>query len=232
MKHLFFLSLLALLSFTGCTEIEMPLSVTPPPVTDRAVLIEKLTGVSCVNCPRGDAAVKDIKSEFEGKVFSISIHGDDSFTVPIKDASRFDFRTQVGKDIESGFTFLGKPSAVINRVPFNNNAFANPSIGQWRAAVEKELNKPHVISLFAAVDYDENEKRIQLDVTAIPLIDMDGIYTISVYLTQSGIVDAQLNGNTTERDYVHDNVLLDMMTSFSGDLLGRDLKKDNEIRKR
>lgn len=214
----------------GCTEIDVPLTDPPIPVTDRAVLIEELTGVSCTNCPKGAAALKAIEERFPGKVYAVGVHGI-LLSEPVKDRSRYDFRTQAGRDLESSFTFLGKPAAVINRVPFSETFMGNPLTGQWQAAVERELQKPHVLTILAAVNYDEEDRRIQLDITGIPLQDLEGLYTISIYLTESGIIDAQQNGNMIEDNYTHNHVLMDMMTSTNGDVFGTDLKKDEAVRR-
>ncbi len=217
--------------FTGCTEIQM--SFTDPPIPDngRAVLIEELTGVSCVNCPKGASALKDIETEFPGKVFSVGIHGI-LLSEPVSGRSRFDFRTPEGRALETSFTFLGKPSAVINRVPFNNSFMGNPATGQWFAAVRSELLKPHVLNLLAGVRYDDVSRKIDLDVTAIPLVDLDGLYTISIYLTESKIIDAQQDGNIIRDDYEHNHVLMAMMTAVNGDVLDSNLKKDALIQRK
>lgn len=231
MKKFFsFLLLVWIGGIIGCTEIDMPLTDPPIPTTDRAILIEELTGVSCVNCPKGAAALKAIEEKFPGKIYAVGVHGI-LLSEPVKDRSRYDFRTQVGRDLETSFTFLGKPAAVINRVPFSETFMGNPLTGQWQAAVERELQKPHVLTLLAALNYNEEERRIQLDITGIPLQDLEGLYTINIYLTESAIVDAQQNGNMIEDDYVHNHVLMDMLTSSNGDVFGTDLKKDQNIRR-
>jgi len=232
MKHFIypiFVSILIL--FIGCTEIEMPLTDPPIPDNGRAVLIEELTGVSCVNCPKGAAAVKDIEARFPDKVFAVGLHGI-LLSAPVTGRSRFDFRTPEGAALETSFTFLGKPSAVINRVPFSNTFMGNPATGQWLAAVERELQKPHVLNLLAGVKYDDISRKIDLDVTAIPLINLDGLYTISIYLTESKIIDAQQDGNIIRDEYEHNHVLMAMMTAVNGDVLDSNLKKNALIQRK
>lgn len=214
----------------SCTEIPVEISDPVIPDSDRIVLIEELTGVSCVNCPKGSASLDNILAKFSGKVVAVGLHGG-LLTEPIKNKSKYDFRTQQAVDLTKFFNPIGKPAASVNRVPYDDFSFTNLIPDLWEADVLKELNKPHVMNLLLDVKYDQADRRIEIEVAGIPLENLAGNYNISIYLTESEIVDAQASGNVFIDNYVHKHVLREMLTNFDGDNFGNDLKKDAIIRK-
>jgi hypothetical protein len=102
----------------------------------------------------------------------------------------------------------------------------------WHAEVVKELQKPHQMNILLDSDYNESSRTIDLDVSVIPLVDLAGNYNISVYLTESKIIDAQSNGSVYIEEYEHKHVMMDMMTRFDGDSFGTDLKANDVIKKK
>jgi hypothetical protein len=229
-----FIFVIVAITIYSCNEIMLNIEDPVIPESDRVVLIEELTGASCPNCPKGSAAIEFILSQFPGKVAVVGIHGD-FLSQPIKDKSKYDFRNQKAKDLENWLKpWYGKPAATTNRIltedPQEPYAISSPDL--WYAEVAKELQKPHQMNILLAVDYDENKRTIDLDVTAIPLVDLAGNYNISVYLTESDIIDAQSNGSEYVEDYEHKHVLMDMMTNATGDSFGTNLKANDVIKKK
>lgn len=229
-----FIFVIAAITIYSCNEIMLNIEDPVIPESDRVVLIEELTGASCPNCPKGSAAIEFILSQFPGKVAVVGIHGD-FLAQPIKDKSKYDFRNQKAKDLENWLKpWYGKPAATTNRILTEDDqepyAISSPDL--WYAEVAKELQKPHQMNILLAVDYDENKRTIDLDVTVIPLVDLAGNYNISVYLTESDIIDAQSNGSEYVEDYEHKHVLMDMMTNATGDSFGSNLKANDVIKKK
>lgn len=229
-----FIFVIAAITIYSCNEIMLNIEDPVIPESDRVVLIEELTGASCPNCPKGSAAIEFILSQFPGKVAVVGIHGD-FLAQPIKDKSKYDFRNQKAKDLENWLKpWYGKPAATTNRILTEDDqepyAISSPDL--WYAEVAKELQKPHQMNILLAVDYDENKRTIDLDVTAIPLVDLAGNYNISVYLTESDIIDAQSNGSEYVEDYEHKHVLMDMMTNATGDSFGSNLTANDVIKKK
>lgn len=229
-----FIFVIAAITIYSCNEIMLNIEDPVIPESDRVVLIEELTGASCPNCPKGSAAIEFILSQFPGKVAVVGIHGD-FLSQPIKDKSKYDFRNQKAKDLENWLKpWYGKPAATTNRIltedPQEPYAISSPDL--WYAEVAKELQKPHQMNILLAVDYDENKRTIDLDVSVIPLVDLAGNYNISVYLTESDIIDAQSNGSEYVEDYEHKHVLMDMMTNATGDSFGTNLKANDVIKKK
>lgn len=229
-----FIFVIAAITIYSCNEIMLNIEDPVIPESDRVVLIEELTGASCPNCPKGSAAIEFILSQFPGKVAVVGIHGD-FLAQPIKDKSKYDFRNQKAKELENWLKpWYGKPAATTNRIltedPQEPYAISSPDL--WYAEVAKELQKPHQMNILLAVEYDESKRTIDLDVSVIPLVDLAGNYNVSVYLTESDIIDAQSNGSEYVDDYEHKHVLMDMMTNATGDSFGSNLKANEVIKKK
>ena len=222
--------LLSMVLIMGCEEIPIKLADPVIPKSDRVVIIEDLSGASCPNCPKGNTAIDNILTKFPGRIAAVAIHGD--FLSKPTAKSKYDFRNPKAKDLENWFKpWFGKPSASINRVPDENDIIMIGIPDQWQAAIEKELQKPHVLNIIPEIKYDKNTRKIELEIAAIPLQNLDGNYNISVFITESNIIDAQTNGAVIVENYNHKHILRDMMTKFDGDALGASLKKNDIIRK-
>lgn len=207
---------------TTCTEIPIELKDPIIPESERVVLIEELTGASCPNCPKGSAAIENILAKFPEKVVAVGIHGD--FLSKPTAKSRYDFRNPKAKDLENWFKpWFGKPSASINRVTDETEALMIDLPDLWQAAVEKELQKDHQMNVLMQVSYDPSARRVDVEIAAIPLVNLPGTYNISLYLLESGIIDAQSNGSVIIEDFTFNHVLRDMLTRFDGDSFGNDL---------
>jgi hypothetical protein len=189
-----------------------------------------LSGASCPNCPKGSTAIDNILKKFPGRVAAVAIHGE--FLSRPTAKSKYDFRNPKAKDLENWFKpWFGKPSASINRVPDENDIIMVSIPDLWQSAVEKELQKPHVLNIIPEIKYDKNTRKIDLEVAAIPLQNLDGNYNVSIFITESNIIDAQTNGAVIIEDYNHKHVLRDMITKFDGDVFGSALKKNDILRK-
>ncbi|MCZ2338104.1 MAG: Omp28-related outer membrane protein, partial [Chitinophagales bacterium] len=218
----------------SCNEIPVVIGDVSLPDTDRVVLLEELTGASCPNCPKGTAAVEAILDNYPDKVAAIAIHGD-FLSDPIKGRSKYDFRNPKAKDLENWFKpFLGKPCATVNRIDLNDpdQRYATAVTGKWQSMVETELNKPHQVSLLMETNYNPSNRALEIDITVIPIADINGSFSISVFLTESHIIDAQINGSNILDDFEHNHVLRDMPTKFDGDLLGTDFKRGQSFKKK
>ncbi|MBK9735846.1 MAG: Omp28-related outer membrane protein [Saprospiraceae bacterium] len=154
------------------------------------------------------------------------------FFDPIIGKSKYDFRNPKAKDLENWFKpWYGKPAASVNRVPTSDvtEPYANSNPDLWQAEVEKELVKDHQLNIILKSDYNEASRVLELDMAAIPLVNLSGNYNISIYLIESKIIDAQTNGANIDLNYTHNHVLRDMITKFDGDAFGTDLKKGDII---
>lgn len=213
----------------SCEEIPVIIPDYSPPETGKTVLIEDLTGVRCPNCPRGAAALENILAKYEGKVFAIAIHGIQLVT-PLPQ-SKYDFRNQFAADLEKFHQpFLGKPSALINRKKFDNQSFIPVDVVDlWLGYTEQELALPQEVQIDVDYNYNSDTRQLKLLVGVSPLKNAIGEFKISVFLTESHIIDYQETSGAILSNFEHNHVLRHMLTRFDGDALSDQLKTSEVI---
>ena len=219
---------LALIFTSCCDELPVEIPKFTPPETDKVVLIEELTGVQCINCPDGATTIRNIEQQYEGQVVSIAIHAG-SLTEPLE-TSKYDLRCEDGINIEKNWSYLGKPAAAIDRVVFEAPDIPVSGYTAWQQYVEEEFQKENVLSITTTTNYDPDSRKLEINVSIIPLIDLAGNFKLNVALTESHIIDSQkLSNGSIKEDYEFDNVLRDMVTPWDGQSLGSGLTKNDII---
>lgn len=242
MKKLLFLLAISSLFFFGCEEIA-------PNVTgsmgggdggggnvddqERQVLIEEFTGVRCVNCPAGSAAIEDLLATHGAQLVAVSIHAGE-FSPPYQE-SNYDFRTSEGDQIINyvGVPF-GFPTAVVNRKEFEGNFGLQLGAGEWAGKIGDELTIPPTVKIDVQTDYNSSNRNLDLDVTLYVQEDiLEPDVRISVMITESGIEDYQLKPSPDglTADYVHKHVLRGMVTNFDGEIISETMVAGAEISK-
>ena len=211
-----------------CNELPVEIPKFTPPETDKVVLIEELTGVSCINCPDGATVIRNMEQKYKGQVISIAIHAG-SLSDTLK-TSKYDLRCEDGINLEKSWSYLGKPAAAIDRVIFEEPDIPVSGYTSWQTYVEEEFKKENVLSITTTTEYDTVTRKLEVYVSMIPLVDLAGNFKLNVALTESHIIDAQtLRDGSVKEDYEFDNVLRDMITPWDGQSIGSGLKKDDII---
>ena len=195
------------------------------PVDDqpRQVLIEEFTGVTCVNCPAGSAAIEELIDEHGDQLIAISIHAG-SFSDPYPESEE-DFRTPEGSSILDFLGApLGYPTAVVDRKIFEGEFDLQLFRSQWAGFIAEQLTEEPKVHIAIARDYDETSRELCVTV---------GIYVqetveasdvrVSVMILEDDVVDVQLTPDGKDYEYKHKHVLRDMMTAFDGNLLSESL---------
>ena len=214
--------------FSSCLNeklIEIPEFV--PPQTDKVVLIEEYTGVGCTNCPDGAITIKAIETQYEGKVISIAIHAGD-LSDPLE-SSKYDFRCDGGVKLDERLGIFANPAATINR--FEHEGGELPVYGDkdWEQYVQNELEKENILNLDLSTNYNIENRNLEINIGIIPLKDLAGNFKINVVLTESHIIDSQIDKGELIEDYEFENVLRVMITPYDGQTLGSNLIKDKII---
>jgi hypothetical protein len=225
----------------GCTEIPpviSPLMDKPGDSIDtvdpgdqyRVVLIEEFSGVRCVNCPAGSAAIKSLRALHKGRVAVLSIHA--GFFARKYPESQYDFRTPEGDRLLS---FLGEPlgypTAVINRRHFPNETGLQLGQAKWAGYVADELRAAPKVGISCEKNYDPSTRQLRLMARVEILEDLPSPaeLRLSVAITEDGIVDHQLTPAGQKADYVHDHVLRYMLSNFDGNPLSGDLNAGTSV---
>lgn len=215
--------LIYFLLFVGCEEIPPNINMTG--VTDtttntlgKVVLIEEFTGVRCANCPAGHDKVKDILATKPGKVIAISIH-EGFYSVPY-DFSKDTFKINEGESITSMVGgVIGYPAGAINRVLFSGESKIAVFKDKWEAFIDQELLKTPPLKIDIANTYTSTTRNLKVDITATYNESINDSNYLSVAITETGIIDAQLTPAGMDTFYIHRHVLRDMFTTYSGEII-------------
>lgn len=232
---LFVFFIASLLLFCSCEEVtvNVPLASGGGTSSDtifKNVLLEDLTGVRCPNCPKGSAQIEDMTALFgDDAIIPVGIHG--AFLADPFPESRFAFNNSFARAVEQTFVpFLGKPAGVFNRVQFEDELFiSNADSDEWPVLAERELRKVARATISIDHTYDDASRRLAIDITVTGLDDITEGLAVSVWFTQSGMVDKQESVNEVISDYVHKHVLIGGATDPLGDPLVESLARDEEI---
>ena len=216
--------------FSSCDEREIVIPEFVSPETDRVVVIEEMTGVSCQGCPNGSTKLQSLIQLFDGNVIGIGVHGD-FLCEPVPDHSKYDFRFDKAKEIENSFFFIGKPAAIINRQEFDDQDFIGiTNVDAWQQYVERELEKPNLLAMGHSHTYDTETREMEIEITGFPEQNVAGTFNITVQLLENHIIDAQKNGPDIQDDYEHMHVLRAVLTeSAFGDNFDTDLEVGETI---
>jgi len=222
--------LIVIVSILACTEKPVVVPDFVAPESDRVVLLEELTGVRCPNCPSGAAKVSDLLQLYAGQLVVVAVHGE--FDTEPLDESKYDFRTEKAKALEEYLKpFWGKPSAAINRIVNQNGELGIIGVDTWSGYIEDELAKPHRLDIVLSTNFNPDSRKLSINLGFIPLENLDGNFNYSIAITESHIIDAQLNQSQIIPEYEHNHVFREMLTNVSGDPLGTDLIANEVINK-
>ncbi len=226
LKFLIFLSVF----FMACEEQPIPI---PDPVvsTDgRVMLIEDFTGVNCVPCFGATAFINGVLAENENSVIALGIHGGLQ-SEPI-DGSKYDFRFQDAMDLESNFNVIGKPAATFNRVDVATGRKVQLNSSTWQRFIDQELQRRQVADLFITTSYSPETRQVEIEVSAVPLEDIDGLVNVHVIMAESHLLDSQNSPSGVVVDFEHNHVLKESLTSLQGNVLGTNIIRGEIYRER
>lgn len=209
------LSLFGFLLFAfSCNEIS---TLIPPPVVvedNRVIMIEELTGVSCVPCAPAAAILEDIIDNADGAVVAYGIHGR-SQSEP-RPESKYDFRNEDAEELESYLVDIGKPAASFNRVASSTGSLSYGKAVTWQAFVDQELSKPQVADIDITSTYDAVTRRVDIAVNATSLENITGVINLVVAISESNLIDPQSASSGDIIDFKHKHVLKKLLTPVLG----------------
>ena len=212
------------------------LKTTLPDAQLQSVVIEEFSGVRCVNCPEGHRQSEAILEAFPQQAIVFTIHA--GFLAAPYDFSKEDYVIDAGRDLYDFLEAEAVPAASINRIKFEGEqtiALLLPST--WAGKVSGEFDKIPPLNLHLYKDFDETSRKLDVYVQLQYLENQSVSQSVSVAITESHIIDAQLNilDNGEEEvtaDYEHNHVLRQMITPATGQILGETTEQGRVIVKR
>jgi len=231
MKKIFGFIVLGLIFLIGaCDEVPPAIDFTIP-LTDTSyvestlptkqqknVLIEEFSGVTCVNCPSGNAFVEELVDRYDGRVITATLHAG-SFATPLN-ISNEDFEIAETAQIDATLGVVGYPAAAVDRIQFSGDGIPmNSPYSNWEAATEEQLKKSTPVNIELTSEYDAKENYLKVRTKMTYTEDIQDNHNLSIYLLESKIIDPQLSVDAPGgliKDYEHNHVVRDMLTSSSG----------------
>jgi len=209
---------------TSCDKIDPPYviantgSVTGDTV--RKVLFEDFTGHLCINCPAAHTTIEDLQKVYGDRMVVVAEHVG-FFAKPKATPFDYDFRTTAGTEIDAyfGAAAAGLPKGVVNREKIDGSYVIDKEA--FGTAVSLALDsmpeKPDIF-IQLIVSYNSTDRTIGVDVKLTALKDMPiGKYNLSVFVTESRIIEAQKDGSDEILDYEHNHVLRGAVNNTWGD---------------
>lgn len=203
-------------------EFEVPLVdttfvTTPVPAKqDKVVVVEDFSGVQCVNCPQGNAAVEVILDAHPEQAIGLTIHGGD-LAIPYPDSAH-DFVSEETAELNSFLEIIGWPAATFDRVQIagQQNVFVLGQFSSWLAFAEARMLEETIVNVNIDNIWDEESRTVTTEITATYTEDDPELHKLSIFLVESHILDPQLDVIGKIEDYEHNHIVRDMFTIATG----------------
>ena len=189
-----------------------------PIASERVVLLEEMTGVSCPNCPKGTAEIDAIKALYGQQVIPIAIHG--IFLSWPTSESKYDLRNDFSRSLEANLASgTSKPAALINRINVegtDSKVFNSPDL--WAGHIESQLRIAPLLNIELELSYEPGNRLMVVDAGITANTDILKALNISVMVLENNIIDAQEDLTEIIEDFEHKHVLRTMLTPYDGEL--------------
>ena len=185
--------------------------------TDKNVILEELTGKTCVYCPDGHKRAQQLKDANPGRVVLLNIHaGGYAAGIP-------NYRTPWGNYMDDLFSVSGYPTGAINRTDFGNGVMH--SRVDWVSNANTVLAESSPVNVGGMATIDLETRELTLDVEAYYTADGPGSSNkINVVIMQNNIAGPQTGGSTfypeqilPDGQYNHRHMVRHTLTPNTGD---------------
>ena len=206
------LSLLGLFS-AFAVSAQTPQFVSTEPA-NKNVVLEEFTGINCGYCPDGHRIVKEYEEENPGRVFGINIHTGSYAAM---------YQTQWGSAIMNQTGLQGFPAGTVNRHVFSGNATILDR-GSFESRGNQILAQASFVNVAAQASIDATTRVMTVNVEVYYTADAETASNkLNVVLLQDSIIGPQSGASanpsqvTADGQYIHMNMLRDMLTGQWGD---------------
>lgn len=206
-------SLLLALTTTSCDIEPQDRFVELPPIdVQKTVLLMDFTGQRCVNCPEAHEVMQELVKQYgDTALITVSIHaGGLALSV---DRTNFEYNNiglmiEQGNEMNNAFGITSWPMGVVDRI---NDPGAALNSGEWAAAVRNAFSVPTDVKITANADLVGD--KINIKASAISESDRDA--ALQLWIVEDSISARQDTKNGRVNDYIHNNVLRDVVYSVS-----------------
>ncbi len=227
--------LLFCLIFTSCDEITPPYEKKDTIVVDSSIakiVIEDYTGFKCLNCPEATQIAHDLQEIYgNDQIYVVSIHAG-TFAVPNQfgttDKYKYDFRTQVGNELNEAMGVKGYPSGTINRITYDGVKPVDRK--KWASKVSELINEKVAapLKIVVAPVYDPQTRKISVEVGLKYIAAASNQNAISVWILEDNFINWQKDGDIDVEFYEHNNILRYSFNGTWGDVVSSNTITVNE----
>lgn len=197
------------------TYVESPVAAPQ----QKNVVIEEFTGVKCPNCPQGHQIIAGLKTQYPERVVSVSFHPINSLGIKYP-FSVYDFRSP---DAQSLFDYIGQigqePAAGIDRKLYSGEAAILLDKSKWANYVNQQISQTPPVNILLTKSYDTSNHELTIVAEVHYTQNIAEENKLTVLLTESNMVSAQLNGSVVDTFYVHNDVMRTFITGVQGDAI-------------
>lgn len=185
------------------------------------VLVEEFTGHKCVNCPSAHDLLGNLKDDYGDSLIIVSIHAGFFARPDNSGAYTMDLRTTAGEELHDTYGVSSYPSGMINRGKDQEETVLRKDV--WNGRIAQQMGATAKASLSIDYEFDTQTRNLSADVDIEFLDEISGVYMLSVYITEDGIMAPQKNDNENVgqvpdiMDYEHLHVLRGTMNGTWGE---------------
>lgn len=177
-----------------------------PAAQHKAVLIEDITGVRCINCPQAAAKAKEIITEkTEDSVVAMALYINQlaNFTTPWDGYPLLN--TAIASNIVDFYGIpSGLPSGYVDRAVYAPQTVRFYAYTTWKNLVNQRLKLPTPVNIDIQRSLVNRQLTVNLKLQYTATVNTDQKYAL--YLIEDGIVSKQ-TGATDPENYVHNHAL-------------------------
>jgi len=214
-------------SVSDTTYIESP--VATPEIKN--ILIEDFTGVRCPNCPQAHVIIQSLKTQYPNRIVAVSLHPINTLGAPYVFSPQ-NFDNQKAQNL---FDYLGQigfePAGGIDRKLYTGESNVLVDKSTWNTHVGDELPLVPPVNITLTKMYDSTSRQLTITAELHYTTTDTTSNRLTIMLTESNIVNPQLNGSVIDTFYVHKDVLRDVITTTQGDALTAPRQAGRVVRK-
>lgn len=229
MKNILIFAGVSLILLNSCKEVGPAIDLSPITAKDttylstpetpepRRVLVEEFTGVQCTNCPDAATILEQVQSANPGReILIIGLHGG-AQTDPIAGISKDTLKSSLALNLVTSYFAENppKPAAAIDRV-LRSGAYFDISRTLWSNYISDRLAQPTPVNLYVTSSYNPADSEAIVNVKACYTDNVTKKQSLSVFLTEDNIIDAQEYTTYIDTFYHHNHVFRDMLTPING----------------
>ena len=180
-------------------------------------LIEKYTGVRCVNCPTADEAINAALGQYGDKLIAVAIHDSSfAFTRPIGHSA--DLRCADGDvwSTDFGVYSAGQyPAGLVNRTLIGSSWDLFTPTGGINQRVDAVVGQQATAAIAVAAEQAQGAVNITVNLEFLQAVGDE--LSLTLFLMEDGINATQRMPDGTDNEaYIHNHVLRDVITDVWG----------------